>query len=820
MTRVDPEDEFSLEWVGLNKSCSNIPSGALALMDEHHYQDDDSPKDNYGRFRRIEWACQVDWFRPEYHWRGWIPLLKPNDHREGAWAMDTTALLLLAGPTHEGLWHLAPSGRSMVRKSVVFWRTLLEDVCESALYDEETSVPPIFDVERIDAQYATEAEVHSMVMDARRAILDCWGLLAWWIAAVPGWMQGLPNEVVQRVLGLQLPGDDKRGYLISIIRDWKQINFPLLIERGVPLYYVWGLFEGRHPRFRRLDPEMIKRWLQGNDRNELEDLWRDDVPFVSSIFEEAARYDRFLQLKIDPYCRARHLLPVMTEISGSIEYWVVDFQHWARRRLSDEETPEALHQLYHHIVLESRSQQITRVVFHRFHPKPGREALMSDGELMEDEPLRPDLSALRERFKGRCAPEYGQVFDPETGIERQKIITKDDPIDTFEDARSYLSYNSSRVGSPRLDSPRRSASPERRGRCSYPIRSATPPPFRRHASRGETLAELEDRRSGWLNTFVDWGRMATFEASLWRKPLDYGWHPDVLECGYLIIDEASEFRLRFQVIANAAIRFPRHVLEVAMERGIQFTIGYKKADRDRFRPKAGDEDMSRQVTKAMVDLRAKGPRLELSPSMASVCRDYRGNLGKIGDSPQARALILRGGSSSWIMRAFVGMGLVHRAMSGPSVQVTIHHAGANDSGDDNCLDLAWDDVSDGDYEAVHGYIQGGTSELDTYLFPTSEMMEEFSDHYFREWNPYCDKTFRQIKAELDGGRGKAPTRAEWRRFFQSSNRGTYKPEFTANQEFIEEGFARIKGALQYASWNKRKISDIARDLPPQFHFDF
>jgi ATP-dependent exoDNAse (exonuclease V) alpha subunit len=68
-----------------------------------------------------------------------------------------------------------------------------------------------------------------------------------------------------------------------------------------------------------------------------------------------------------------------------------------------------------------------------------------------------------------------------------------------------------------------------------------------------------------LNTFVDWGRAATFEASLWRKPVDYGWHPDVLECGYLLIDEASEFRLRFQAIANPAIRFLRHLLEVGME---------------------------------------------------------------------------------------------------------------------------------------------------------------------------------------------------------------------------------------------------------------
>jgi hypothetical protein len=176
IARVDLEDEFSLEWVGINKSCSNIPNGAPALIDDHHYQDDDSPKDDFGRFRRIEWAYQPDWFRPEFHWRGWIPLLKPNDSREGAWAMDTTLLLLLGGPSHTGLWHLAATGQAMVRKSVIFWRNLLEDVCGSVFYDEETDLPLIFEVERIDVEYATELDVHGMVMDA---ILDCWGFLAW-----------------------------------------------------------------------------------------------------------------------------------------------------------------------------------------------------------------------------------------------------------------------------------------------------------------------------------------------------------------------------------------------------------------------------------------------------------------------------------------------------------------------------------------------------------------------------------------------------------------------------------------------------------------
>ncbi|KAJ7839080.1 hypothetical protein B0H13DRAFT_1911468 [Mycena leptocephala] len=77
-----------------------------------------------------------------------------------------------------------------------------------------------------------------------------------------------------------------------------------------------------------------------------------------------------------------------------------------------------------------------------------------------------------------------------------------------------------------------------------------------------------------------------------------------------------------------------------MERGIKFTIGYKKADCNRFRPKESDEEVLRSVSKAVVDLRVKGPRLSHSPSMVAVYRDFRQNVGKVGGSLQAVALIL------------------------------------------------------------------------------------------------------------------------------------------------------------------------------------
>jgi hypothetical protein len=168
-----------------------------------------------------------------------------------------------------------------------------------------------------------------------------------------------------------------------------------------------------------------------------------------------------------------------------------------------------------------------------------------------------------------------------------------------------------------------------------------------------------------------------------------------------------------------------------MEHRIPFDIAYKHTNCDCFRPKPSDEEVTNTVSKAMVDRRSKGPRLQYSPSIKEIYREYQNNLGGLGDTPQLKCLILRGGVTSWILRAYLGLVLVRRAMTGPSVQVSVHREGANDLGDPIPINVTWDNVSEGNNKTVYGYMPGSTPELDRYLFPTDEMLEEFSDHYYR-----------------------------------------------------------------------------------------
>ncbi|KAJ6469237.1 hypothetical protein DFH09DRAFT_955248 [Mycena vulgaris] len=821
---VDESNPASDEWVGLNRSCTLIPENALQVAEERIYQNDDTPVDEWGRYQTIEWADQADWYGSEHHSRGWITLAKSNDTGRGSWARKTRTKFEVE-QLPDGTFKLAKAARELITEDLTWYRELLEDVCEHDLYDAHTHSPPLFDIERVEGEFESEEGVHRMAMDAKRTILDICGHLAWWTASVPGWLHGLDNGVVEKVWSLDLRSFPARGYLISVNQDWREINFPLLVQMDIPLYYVWGPFEQRDPRFTRLDPRVVRYYLQEVDSQGVRGLWSNEIPVASSEFEVARRYDQFLQLRIHPYARPRSMIPEESALSGRVEYWVIDFQYWGRRLLRKDENWRHLDKLYHHIIVESRSEERTRVIFQRFHPKPRNETLASDDSIMDEDLPEPDLCAIREIFKGKCAPRVGQTFDSETGVERTRPLGEEDPIrrprprgrpPPYADARSYVSI-SSHDSRSRAGTPRRSASPDSRVRRVYPLRGMSPPQFRPR-THDETLGGLQDGRAGWLNDFVRWGEPATFRASLWRIPAEFSWRADVLEYGYLIISEPAEFRLRYQAIADPNIRFPRHLLELAMERSIPFAIGFKSTDTDRFRPPV--LTTGRQVTKAVVDRRSKGPRLSPSSSISVIIEEFRNNLGKIGTSPLAPSIMARGGGASWILRAFIGIELVRGYMQGPSIQVSVHHCGANDSGDANSIDVTWDEMADGEYEAIFGYIPGATPAEDVYLFPTDEMLEEYSDHYFREWNPFCDLTFKRIKKEIDDNAAKRRTRKDWQKYFQSSNRGKFAPKLIVNRAFVEEGMERIQRAFETQTWNKRRIKDLKRDLPALFRLDF
>ncbi|KAJ6457821.1 hypothetical protein C8R47DRAFT_1246875 [Mycena vitilis] len=912
--RVNEEEEDSCDWVGLNGSCDRIPEDALRWQDDTEYLTSNADLDEFGLRPSLDWVRDVDWLRSQEHARAWLPRFNPTEVGN-RWYYNLWAKV--PGEQLQGQrWRIKEASALTMRGDVIDFNDMLEAVGEHPKYDTYTWCPPQFDIECLSDPYESEADVQRVAANARRSILDIWGLLAWWTASVASWRDGMPESTCRNIEALNLAATPKRGVLLSPSRDWKEMNLPLLIRNDIPVYFMWGDAEKADPRFSRLNPDTLSEYHRELELCEVLSLFGDEIPQLAEEFSTCLRYTPYLEVRKSAYDRPATRAPRASDHTGILIYEVKDFETWGRRKLASDEDWETFDKLYHHVVVESRSRRTTTVVFLRFFKKPRAEVLESSGEFMDVDVPEQDLDEVRERFKGRCAPQLGQIFDPLTGVERQKPFDPDDPssIEKFdrelaivpredglggrevrgrrsrfepdidasafgrsigprytspnsdhsserraEDSSQPMAYKDGWVASmsrpdnvgnyvdrrnarmprsgyrgrrrnpasaytdarsntttPSSSSRGRSASPPPRGNIIFPARRVSPIPFSAVARRGrESMEELDARRASWLNDTRDWGANLTYELCLWRIPCDFTWSPKFLSDAYVLLSDASEVRLRYLTLITPGIRFPRHILEVAIEHGIPFRVGFKSAALELYRPQSNS--LSRILTKARIET-AERP-LAGTGSAVYILGQWLALLGVIFEKPNAIGVIPRGGGAQWIARAFNYGGLIQSFMNGPSVALSVFHHGGNDSGDDDYLNVHWDDLADADYQNIFGYVPGLTSDRDAWMFPPDDVMELYLKAYYREWNKTCDDVFRRIKAEWCDNpcRGRLRTKKEWKDYFHTVNHGKLAPAQVINEAVIEEGRVRFARAFG-GTWNKKRLADI--EVPEQFRVAF
>ncbi|KAJ7133845.1 hypothetical protein C8R46DRAFT_1235441 [Mycena filopes] len=846
--RVHDDEAPSLSWQGIGGHCrESIPGNALDLKDDVAYLTDTDNVDDFGRSTILEFATTADWYQHSDPARGFIPLA-PEEGHTAEWfqSMD------VATPherTASGRWRIPNEHCGVMENTIQSFRDALDAVAEHSKYDIFIYSPSTIEVEELSHEFASYRELQVLGAQAKRSILDLWAHLA-----CGAYSQLEPLE------------SPKRGFLVDVERDWREFNFGHLIQLGVPIYYVWGVFEEADPRFLRLAPKLLNGYEAACREADVRSLWWDEIPALASLFAICDDYDEFLQKRLNPRSRKIAEAPAWTETSGRISYGVKDFVSWKRRAVGDDEDWCSLDKLFHHVIAEGATREITTVIFLRFQRKPLGLELNTEGDFMDEDVAEVSPNQFCERFRGRCAPRLGQTFDAETGVERTRPVSLRNelaasefqrdrflapPPETLGHAALYglardgsthadttklgrsigprsigstsdhsserregdssrpMAYQSSwatamarddHVGnyqhpirpsrrqrvspSPtrsshtqgsqagtvsRAGSSRCSASPEER----YPERQRTPPcsvaPWHPVQRVRKTLA----RRADFLVDFRDWAVQVTSSVVLWKVPAQYDWNLAYLKEGYLIISEAAEVRLGLLALMTPGVRFARHVLTLGIEHGITFQIGLKNSVYPRFGPPT--PVAQRAIVKALIE--SQDRRLEPAASPVTRHLRYLWLLSEIPSLPNARAIIGRGGTASWIVRAHGYLGLVSNFMRGPSIHMTVYHEGANDAADNVAIGVRWDEVSENDDLNIHGVVLGATREADASMYSTDATLEEISKHYYREWNGVLDKHFQIIKKEWEERpcRAKLRTRRDWISFFHPTNHGRFAP---------------------------------------------
>ncbi|KAJ7841667.1 hypothetical protein B0H13DRAFT_1910132 [Mycena leptocephala] len=272
-----------------------------------------------------------------------------------------------------------------------------------------------------------------------------------------------------------------------------------------------------------------------------------------------------------------------------------------------------------------------------------------------------------------------------------EAMTKPDNVGNYVQNRNGC-MNNHRGGNSRRRV--RSPSPAFTDARSIPFIPFAPNPNRRKL----TMEETDQMRVNWLNNFRDWGINLSYEHCLWRIPCEFKWSPKFLTDAYIILSETSEVRLRYLTTVDPGIRFPQHVVEIAIEHGIHFKLGVKKTALEMYCPSEGN--FSRSLMKARIATPER--RLTVDGSNTSILGRWLSIVGVVFDKPGAVSVIPRGGGAQWIARAFNYGGLIQAYMQGPSIALSVFHHGGDDSGEDDCLNLHWDKLAKEDYQNIFG----------------------------------------------------------------------------------------------------------------------
>ena len=304
----------------------------------------------------------------------------------------------------------------------------------------------------------------------------------------------------------------------------------------------------------------------------------------------------------------------------------------------------------------------------------------------------------------------------------------------------------------------------------------------------------------------------THTNTVWMMPSDLGWDLSFLNDSFILFPDGQTLtRFRYWAICGPNVPDVRHLLELAISRNMKFVMATKLSDLRIFKPAMAPE--LSELTRRTYEAGFQKEHLKDVNGGAAFRDQYMGKLADILRRPHARALISMGGPAAWIAKRYGGPSLVQCFLDGPSPQVTVHHRGAVTSSPFCDDTLFHDQVSAQEENLVHGFVPAENPDHHRWLFPTTEIMEDYCHHWRGEWTTGCDLIFHNIAKALERGTAKPMTRKGWKSYLHSPNHGDRHPEVVLTPVH----FAKADELLREFpdTWHGRRVGDIA--IPVSFN---
>jgi len=125
--------------------------------------------------------------------------------------------------------------------------------------------------------------------------------------------------------------------------------------------------------------------------------------------------------------------------------------------------------------------------------------------------------------------------------------------------------------------------------------------------------------------------------------------------------------------------------------------------------------------------------------------------------------------------------------------------------------IFYDQISAQEENLVHSFVPAENPEHHRWLFPTTEIMEHFCNHWYGEWTPGCNLIFHNIARALDRGTAKPLTHKGWKAYLHSTNHGDRCPETVLTQDH----FSGMEDILQCFPdvWHRQLTLTMQKECP-------
>jgi hypothetical protein len=782
------------EWIGFNSHLAVIPAEAKDYRLQR--PNDRRATGPTGAFLDMEWGLDMDWYNHDASWRPYIPLkpLAPDGKAVSESGSDWFFNFDLSTP-----WESSATGHFIVPDP---WLAAIEtdlsslfscikDIASNHPFPSDSARPLNWDHGLLFSPFPTVEELQVAGGIAKRTAIDYMGFLNWWTASISGWDANLDVDTTEFIKMLDLHRFRKRGVLVDWEKDWREINIPNLIQHRVPIAYLWSTSLAANPRFTALSPRLLCAYNESRLEVGYE-LHSEDLPELQDELSVAKKYDYFLQ---DVSGNGRPDPDV--EFSEDWCYYVVDFQGWSRRRV-----PLRVVREYYVLFGSAVSHEdgLTLVHFRRWETLGNPAALTRPRVALEDDPqgcMVRGADEIRELHKYNHAPAGTWYYDmdgrptsstdvptlPSRSCTRPSISSPQDGTLIMssrwlcqmtgasgqsssievESAQRSSSRSSGSHNSQHRSRPGSRMSAEGRARGQ----SASPRPQPYNNRRTESPAAI---RADAVRRLQDEGSVITFDGIVWGMPPELTWNQAFLMESILLLPDARTLtRLKYWAVCKLSMRTMRHILNLAIERNMKFHMATKMVDLKAFRPASAP--VLSELTRRTYEAGFQEEHLTDINGGAAFRDQYMGKLADILRRPHARALVSMGGPTAWITKRFGGSEIVQHFLNGPSAQVTIHHRGAVSSSPFYDEPIFYDQISAQEENLIHGYVPAENPEHHHWLFPTMDIMEDFCNHWCREWTQGCDLIFHNIVKALERGTAKPLTRKGWRSYLHSTNHG-------------------------------------------------